>query len=48
VNACAQLPAGEGAATSDLPFTDALQPPSGSASINVPPAAGTGAPDTLA
>jgi len=46
VNACAQLPAGEGTGASARPFADALQPSAGSASISVPPAAGTGAPDT--
>src|SRR5215813_10192104 len=46
LNACAQLPAGDGTGASACPSTEALQSPAGSESISVPPAAGTGASAT--
>ena len=45
-NACAHAPAGDGTWVSALPLSVALQPPAGSASSRVPPAAGAGAPET--
>src|SRR5260370_26381210 len=46
LNACAQLPAGDGTSVSAWPSTEALQPPAGSESTSVPPAAGTRASAT--
>src|SRR6185437_15886027 len=44
--AWAHAPAGDATGVRDRPFTEALQPPVGSASISVPPAAGAGTPVT--
>ncbi len=44
--ASAQLPAGEVTGVSGVPLSVAFQPPAGSASSMVPPAAGARAPET--